>query len=218
MAYAVIAFDGEDEGAPARRAVARDRHIAIITAMARDGRLAMGVPLHSAEGRSLGSLMVLDVPGQEGVDAYLAAEPFAQGGVWQRCAAHPFRIAPLPYQPLVPPGATLPQRRTHTVIVAMDGTDPGAPDRRMAVREAHLARVKPMAADGTLAFGGAVLDPSGQRMIGSIAVTRHDSDAAARAWLEADPYVTGDVWRDIALYATRFAPLPYRPLPGATHA
>jgi uncharacterized protein YciI len=104
---------------------------------------------------------------------------------------------------------------THTVILAMDGKDADAPARRMAVREAHMARVRPMAADGTLALGGAILDdaPDG-RMIGSIAVIARASESTAREWMADDPYVTGSVWRDITLFATRFAPLPYRPLPG----
>jgi uncharacterized protein YciI len=51
-------------------------------------------------------------------------------------------------------------------------------------------------------------------MIGSITVTRHASDEAARAWMAEDPYVTGRVWQDITLHATRLAALPYRPLPG----
>ena len=220
MGYAVLAWDGEDEGAPARRMAARDRHLGVITEWARDGRLALGVPLFTAEGRIAGSLMVLSVPDRAGLDAYLAAEPFNQGApgrdrVWQRVAAHPFRIAPLPYRPLPQPGAPLPAARTHTVIVAMDGADAGAEQRRLAVRERHLERVRPMAEDGTLAFGGAILDAPEGRMIGSIAVVARDSDAAARDWLGGDPYVTGGVWRDIALYGTRFAPLPYRPLPGS---
>jgi uncharacterized protein YciI len=51
-------------------------------------------------------------------------------------------------------------------------------------------------------------------MIGSITVTRHGTDEAARAWMAEDPYVKGGVWQDIALHATRLAALPYRPLPG----
>jgi uncharacterized protein YciI len=98
------------------------------------------------------------------------------------------------------------------VLIGWDGTDEGAMDRRMAARPAHFARVQPMAADGTLLFGGALLDAAG-RMIGSLAATRHTSHAAAQAWLDADPYATGDVWRDIALYATAFRALPYAPLP-----
>jgi len=215
MGYAVLAYDGEDDGALARRMAVRDRHLEVITAWAADGRLALGVPLFTNEGRIAGSLMLLEVPDQAGVDAYLAAEPFAREKVWQRVMVHPFRIAPLPYRPLPQPGTPMASSRTHTVIIAMDGRDPGALDRRLKVREAHFARVRPMAADGTLAMGGAILDAPEGRMIGSIAVTAHATDEAARAWMAEDPYVTGDVWRDITLYGTRFAPLPYRPLPGA---
>jgi uncharacterized protein YciI len=74
--------------------------------------------------------------------------------------------------------------------------------------------MQPMAADGTLAIGGAILDEAGSRMIGSITVTRHASDDAARAWMAEDPYVKASVWQDITLHATRLAALPYRPLPG----
>ncbi|WP_149539494.1 YciI family protein [Siccirubricoccus phaeus] len=220
MAYAVFGWDGEDDGAAARRMAARERHLAILTEWARDGRLALGVPLFTAAGKVAGSLMILEVPDQAGLDAYLAAEPFNDGTdpaarVWQRVEARPFRIAPLPYRPLPQPGTPMATSRTHTVILAMDGTDPGAEQRRLGVREAHMARVKPMAADGTLSLGGAILDRPEGRMIGSVVVLARDNDAAAREWMAADPYVTGGVWRDVTLYGTRFAPLPYRKLPGA---
>ena len=214
MGYAIIAWDGEDEAAPQRRTAARDAHMALMTAWAADGRLALGVPLFTPEWKAAGSLILLEVPDRAGLDDYLAAEPFAAGGVWKRVEAFPFRVAPLPYRPLPQPGAPTPFGRTHTVIIARDGTDDGAEARRLSVREAHMARVRPMAEDGTLAVGGAILDDGG-RMAGSIAVTAHADDAAARAWMAEDPYVTGGVWRDIALHGTRFAPLPYRPLPGA---
>jgi uncharacterized protein YciI len=215
MGYAVLAFDGDDEGAPARRMAARERHLEVITAWAADGRLALGVPLFTAAGQAAGSLMVLEVPDRAGLDAYLAAEPFNHEGVWQRVETHVFRIAPLPYRPLPQPGAPVASAPTHTVVVAMDGQDAGAEQRRLAVRGAHMERVRPMAADGTLAMGGAILDASEGRMIGSIAVIARPDEASARAWLAEDPYVTGGVWQEITLYPTRFAPLPYRTLPGA---
>ncbi len=214
MGYAVLAFDGDDEGALGRRMAARERHLAVIDAWAADGRLALGVPLFTAAGRPAGSLMVLEVPNQAGLDAYLAAEPFNQEGVWQRVETHGFRIAPLPYRPLPQPGAPVASAPTHTVVIAMDGRDDGAEQRRLAVRGAHMERVAPMAADGTLALGGAILDAAG-RMTGSIAVIARPDEASARAWLADDPYVTGGVWQEITLHPTRFAPLPYRPLPGA---
>jgi len=211
MGYAIIAWDGPD---PARRMEVRDRHLAVITRWAADGRLALGSPLFTPDWKPAGSLMVLAVPDKAGLDAYLAEEPFAVEGVWDRWEAHPFRIAPLPYRPLPQPGEAIAASRTHTVFVAWDGTDADAPARRAAVRPAHIARVNGMAADGTLAMGGAILDEAGT-MRGSIAVTRHATDEAARAWMAEDPYVTGGVWKDVTLHGTRFAPLPYRPLPGA---
>lgn len=211
MGYAIIAWDGPD---PSRRAAARDRHLSVITRWAAEGRLALGVPLFTPAWTPAGSLMVLAVPDRAGLEAYLAEEPFATDGVWARWEAHPFRIAPLPYRPLPQPGEPVSATRTHTVIIAMDGTDAEAPARRAAVRDAHLARVVPAARDGTLAMGGAILDAAGA-MRGSIAVTRHATDDAARGWMAEDPYVTGGVWREISLYGTRFAPLPYRALPGA---
>ena len=44
MGYAVLAYDGEDEAAPARRMAARVRHLAVLTTWAGDGRLAFGTP------------------------------------------------------------------------------------------------------------------------------------------------------------------------------
>ncbi len=213
MTWLVIAFDGEDADAPARRAAAMEAHVGFITAEAAAGRLALGLPL-MGEGRTLGSLMVVAGEGRDAADAYLAAEPFAASGVWRRVEVHAFRVAPLPYRPWPPPGATAPTARTHTAIIAWDGRDEEAPGRRLAVREAHFARVRPMAADGTLAFGGAILDAPEGQMIGSVAVTRHAEDAAARAWMRDDPYVTGDVWREVSLFGTRIRPLAYPSLPG----
>jgi uncharacterized protein YciI len=65
-----------------------------------------------------------------------------------------------------------------------------------------------------LALGGAILDAPDGRMVGSVAVTAHASLAAAGAWWAEDPYRRGEVWQDVAWHLTRFAPLPYRPLPG----
>ncbi|WP_439578609.1 YciI family protein [Elioraea sp.] len=214
MAWIVLAFDGVDEGAPARRAAARERHLTVIAAMAGDGRLALGVPLMEEDGRIVGSLMVLSGETQAGLDAYLAEEPFAREGVWARIDAMPGRIAPLPYRPLPSPGSPMPTMRTHTVIVAMDGTDEGAVARRMSVRPAHMARIAPCAARGELTLGCAVLDAPGGQMIGSVVVTPHATNAAARAFWNDDPYVTEGVWRDLRIWGTGIAPLPYRPLPG----
>jgi uncharacterized protein YciI len=211
MGYAIIAFDSTD---PTRRAEARLRHMGVITRWAADGRLALGVPLFDAAFRPVGSLMILNVPDETHVKEYVAEEPFAREGVWSRFEALPFAIATLPYRPLPQPGAPISATRTHTITIGRDGTDPAAPDRRAAVRAEHLARVTTAAEAGLLILGGALTQ--GGRMVGSIAVTAHESDAAAEAWWAEDPYITGDVWRDVTRYGTRLVGLPYAVLPGAS--
>jgi uncharacterized protein YciI len=211
MGHVVLGWDGEDAEAPARRARVRERHLAVITRWAEAGRLSLGVPLFRAEGVIAGSLMVLGGEDEVGVKEYLAEEPFAREGVWLSYQVRPFRIAPLPYAPLPSSGPT-PSEPTHAVLIAEDAPD--AAPRRAAARPAHLARVAPLAAEGVLAMGGALLDAAGA-MVGSIAVTRHASEAAARAFWAEDPYVTQRVWGAMHVFLTRFAPLPYRPLPGA---
>lgn len=213
MAYLILARDDTDAEAPERRLAARDAHVAFITEEAKAGRLVLGLPLHDEAGRSIGSLMILDVPDREGLDAYLAGEPFARQDVWQRIETHPFRIAPLPYAPWPTPGSAMPGPRSHTIVVARDGSDPGAPQRRLDARPAHMERIRPHAAEGTLLIGGAILDAPEGTMTGSVAVTRHgDHDAARRFWDE-DPYVTGGVWQQMEFHATLLRPLPYKALP-----
>jgi uncharacterized protein YciI len=88
------------------------------------------------------------------------------------------------------------------MIVAYDGTDEGALNRRLAVRESHIAGAIELKNKGNLIAGGAILDDAG-RMIGSTTYVDFESRAELDAWLERDPYVTGDVWRDITITPIR---------------
>ena len=109
MGYAILAFDGADK---TRRAAAMDRHRAVISRWAEDGRMPFGTPLFTAEWVPSGSLMILDVPDMAGVQAYLSEEPFSVEGVWGDIRILPFRIAALPYQRLPKPGD--PMATTHS--------------------------------------------------------------------------------------------------------
>ncbi|HWK47155.1 MAG TPA: YciI family protein [Stellaceae bacterium] len=92
------------------------------------------------------------------------------------------------------------------LIVAHDGKDAAALDRRLAVREAHLANVRPLKASGNILIGGAILDDN-ECMVGSAVIVDFPDRAALDAWLDNDPYVTGDVWRQIEIRPFRVAPL-----------
>ena len=88
------------------------------------------------------------------------------------------------------------------LVLGYDGKDDDALDRRLAVRKQHLAVGDRLAADGTLLFAAAILDAN-STMIGSMLVLDFPSRAELDAWLNVEPYVTGDVWRQIEISPVR---------------
>ncbi|UGQ14309.1 YciI family protein [Yinghuangia sp. ASG 101] len=91
------------------------------------------------------------------------------------------------------------------LVIAYDGKDSGALDRRMRVREAHLGLGDEMVAAGRHLFGTAILDDEG-RMIGSMLVVDFASREELDGWLATEPYVVGDVWREIDVRPCRVGP------------
>jgi uncharacterized protein YciI len=91
------------------------------------------------------------------------------------------------------------------LIIARDGSDERALERRMAARPAHLENAARLQASGHLLIGGALVDDDG-RMIGSACVAQFATRAELDQWLRTDPYVTGNVWQDIQTMPYRVAP------------
>lgn len=92
------------------------------------------------------------------------------------------------------------------LVIGYDGTDEKAPERRMAVREAHLAGIVKMKEAGTAVYGVAILNDR-EQMIGSALVVDFPARADVDAWLKTEPYVVGDVWRKIEVYPARVPPM-----------
>jgi uncharacterized protein YciI len=92
------------------------------------------------------------------------------------------------------------------VMTAMDFTDPETLSRRMANRDAHLAGLKKMTAEGTFLSGGAILDADG-RMVGSSAHVEFESRDALEHWIKNDPYTVGKVWDRIEVREIKLFPV-----------
>jgi uncharacterized protein len=88
------------------------------------------------------------------------------------------------------------------LLMAFDGTDSQASERRARARDRHLAQCDAMVADGRLLFGTAILDEAGQ-MVGSMLVTEFPTRGDLDEWLRGEPYVTDDVWADIRIHPCR---------------
>ncbi len=85
------------------------------------------------------------------------------------------------------------------LIIGLDGTDEGAADRRAAVREQHIAMGDELLANGNMWYGAALLHEDGT-MKGSALMMSFESKEQLQAWLDVEPYVVGDVWRDLTIH------------------
>ena len=93
------------------------------------------------------------------------------------------------------------------LILAHDATDADALNRRMAVREAHLAVIARYKASGNMHMGAALLDDAG-KMVGSVIDADFPTRAELNAWLAEEPFVAGKVWDKIDITPCKIAP-PY---------
>jgi len=91
------------------------------------------------------------------------------------------------------------------IVLAYDGTDEGAADRRLAVRAEHLKAGEELFRKGIILYASVILNEH-EKMIGSMIVCDFDSlDDLKKNWLHTEPYVTGNVWQKIEIKPTLVA-------------
>jgi uncharacterized protein len=93
MQFLVIARDGTDEGALERRRQTRPSHLRGIGPLVESGNVLVGGAILSETGDMVGSMLLVDFPGREEVDAWLARDPYVTDGVWREVEVRPFRTA-----------------------------------------------------------------------------------------------------------------------------
>ena len=91
------------------------------------------------------------------------------------------------------------------LVVGLAGTDEKALERRMAVREDHLALGDRMRDAGKMLYGAAILDDA-EKMIGSVLICDFQSREELDDWLKIEPYVTGKVWQNIEVKRCKVGP------------
>lgn len=95
------------------------------------------------------------------------------------------------------------------MLYAILGRDaPNSLERRLAVRPAHLERLHAMQAEGRLLLAGPLpaidsADPGPAGFQGSLMVVEFPSLEDAKAWANADPYVTAGVFAAVEVYPFR---------------
>jgi len=91
MDFLVIAMDGTDADAPARRTAAREDHLARMRQIKEEGRFIAGGAILDDDGNMIGSAVILDFPDRDSVEKCVADDPYTRGGVWQEVTIRPFR-------------------------------------------------------------------------------------------------------------------------------
>jgi uncharacterized protein YciI len=90
------------------------------------------------------------------------------------------------------------------LIIANDGKDDEALDRRKEVRPLHLAGAKKLKEKNNFVIGGAMLDDDGN-MRGSIMIVQFETQDDFQSWYDNEPYITQGVWKTIEVKQFRVA-------------
>jgi len=90
------------------------------------------------------------------------------------------------------------------LLIAYDGTDPGAPERRLKVRGEHFEKIGKLKKAGEFLSGGAILNENGN-MIGSMIVYEFPDRQSLEERLKDEPYITEGVWKKIEILPFRLA-------------
>ncbi|MEP6683181.1 MAG: YciI family protein [Parafilimonas sp.] len=90
------------------------------------------------------------------------------------------------------------------LILAEDYKDENALNRRLAIRETHLQRMREEKKAGRFIIGGAKLNDR-KNMYGSMLILDLENENAVWKWLHVDPYFTAKVWEEIHIYPFKIA-------------
>jgi uncharacterized protein len=94
MQFVVTGHDGTDAKALERRLAARPAHMAGADAMKARGELLYAAAILNDKGEMAGSVMICEFPSRKEVDAWLAAEPYVTGKVWEKIDVRPAKVPP----------------------------------------------------------------------------------------------------------------------------
>jgi len=95
MQFLVFGYDGKDEKAMERRLASREAHLAGVLKMKQDGKCIYGIAMLDEKEKMIGSVMVMDFPSRAELDAWLKAEPYVVGKVWEKIKVFNAKVPPL---------------------------------------------------------------------------------------------------------------------------
>jgi uncharacterized protein len=93
MQFLLVAYDADDDDALNRRMAARAAHMALVEKNKAAGHVRFGAAI-TEDGKMVGSMMVVEYPDRDALDAWLNEEPYITQNVWDEVSISECRIAP----------------------------------------------------------------------------------------------------------------------------
>ena len=91
MTFLIVAHDFRDPDALSRRMQQRPAHLEGVRRMKAEGTFLEGGAMMDDEGRMVGSMLLVEFPSRAEVDAWLGADPYVTGQVWEHITVQSFR-------------------------------------------------------------------------------------------------------------------------------
>lgn len=92
--FIIIAYDATDDKAIERRMAARDAHTQTISKLRTEGKILCGTAILDDKEKMIGSVVITNFASRAEFDAYLAAEPYIVGKVWEKVTVLPGKLGP----------------------------------------------------------------------------------------------------------------------------
>lgn len=91
------------------------------------------------------------------------------------------------------------------LLIALDGEDEGARERRVAQREQHVVAMEHLYDQGRYLLGGPLRRAGDDQVIGSMIVTDFATRGEFNEWLRNDPMTVGGVWKSTQVFDVHIA-------------
>jgi uncharacterized protein YciI len=90
------------------------------------------------------------------------------------------------------------------LVIAQDGKDDQALERRKNVRPHHLKGAKKLKENNNFVIGGAMLNDDGN-MVGSVMIVQFETKEELNEWINHEPYIKDGVWKTFEVTPFRVA-------------
>lgn len=93
MQFLLVALDGTDAGALARRMKSRPEHLEKIAIVKKAGQFLCGGAILNDAGTMIGSMILYEVENRAALDKLLENEPYIYNKVWEKIDIRSFKMA-----------------------------------------------------------------------------------------------------------------------------